>query len=76
MSDDNLFKIGLGSDEFDLAVGHVVSALESLNVPDDIINDVEEVIGRWRAVVIEGVEKSMLKAQIGPNKENERNVDV
>ena len=52
-----LFEMGLGGKEFDLVAGHLVKALNELNVPQDIITDVVEVVGPLRPIFVSGYEK-------------------
>jgi truncated hemoglobin YjbI len=52
-----LFEMGLGGKEFDLVAGHLVKALNELNVPQDIITDVIEVVGPLRPIFVSGYEK-------------------
>ena len=50
----NLFKMGLGGKEFDLVAGHLVDALNALNVPSNITADIVEVVSPLRSVFVEG----------------------
>jgi hemoglobin len=54
---DKLFKMGLGGKEFDLVAKNLVDALNSLNVPADIVTDVVGVVGPLRPIFVAGYEK-------------------
>ena len=50
----NLFKMGLGGKEFDLVAGHLIGALNALNVPGDITTDIVGVVGPLRSIFVDG----------------------
>jgi hypothetical protein len=49
-----LFPMGLGGEEFDLVAGALVSTLQSINVPADIISDIVAVVSPLRSIFVDG----------------------
>jgi hemoglobin len=56
-----LFRLGLGSKEFDLVVGHLVGALDSLGVPKDLIDEAGSIIVPIRSMFVKGHERATME---------------
>ena len=53
-----LFAMGLNETHFDIVAGHLVGALESLSVPQPLIDEVVGIVGPLRPVFEEGAKKA------------------
>ena len=57
-----LFDMGLNATHFDLVAGHLVDALQSLSVPQNLIDEAVGIVGPLRAVFEAGAEAAAAKA--------------
>jgi len=48
---------GLCEDHFDIVAGHLVDSLQSLGVPQDLVDETVAIVGPLRAVFVEGAQK-------------------
>eukprot|EP00978_Attheya_sp_CCMP212_P012506 scaffold31201_cov52-Attheya_sp.AAC.1 len=58
---ERLFRMGLGGKEFDLVVGHLVGALDSLGVPKDLIDEAGTIIIPLRSMFVKGYERATME---------------
>lgn len=58
---ERLFEMGLDETHFDVVAGHLVGALKSLGVSDELVGEVVGVVGPLRDVFVEGAKIAKAK---------------